>query len=164
MVTFMIDAWEEELGVEVKVGLVDRHEYFYNLEETGAHLFNYGWVADYPDPENFLDVLLHSSRDDARYVNEEFDSLVEQARTERDWDVRLGLYQQAEQLLMDDAGIIPLYHTQDFVVVRPHVEGFRMLPVGQPDLTRLTLNPFERSNRLDWKVTKWLVVSAGHFS
>ncbi len=143
-VTFMIDAWREELGVEVRMEPVDPDTYFYNLEETGAHLFNYGWVADYPDPENFLDVLLHSSRHDARYVNEEFDSLVEQARTERDWDVRLGLYQQAEQLLMDDAGIIPLYHTQDFVVVRPHVEGFRMLPVGQPDLTRIMLNPFER--------------------
>ena len=36
---------------------------------------------------------------------------------------------------MDDAGIIPLFHVQDFVLVRPHVKGFRMLPVGQPALT-----------------------------
>ena len=143
-VRFMINAWEEELGVEVKVKSVPDDEYFYGLEAVAEHLYSYGWVADYPDPENFLDLLLHSSRHDARYLNEEFDSLVEQARTERDWDVRLGLYQQAEQLLMDDAGIIPLYHSQDFVVVRPHIEGFRMLPIGQPDFTRIKLNPFER--------------------
>ena len=42
---------------------------------------------------------------------------------------------------MDDAGIIPLFHVQDFVLVRPHVKGFRMLPVGQPALTGIKLNP-----------------------
>ena len=58
---------------------------------------------------------------------------------EKDYDVRLGLYRQAEQLLMDDAGIIPLYHSQDFVLVRPHVEGFRVLPIGQLDLSGIKL-------------------------
>ena len=143
IVRFMIDAWEEVLGVEVRTEPVPDDEYFYGLEAVAEHMYSYGWVADYPDPENFLDLLLHSSRHDARYINEEFDNLVEQARSERDWDVRLGLYQQAEQLLMDGAGIIPLYHSQDFVVVRPHVEGFRMLPIGQPDLTRIKLNPLD---------------------
>ena len=51
---------------------------------------------------------------------------------------------EAEQLLMDDAGIIPLFHVQDFVLVRPNVEGFRMLPVGQPDLTSIKLKPIPR--------------------
>ena len=46
---------------------------------------------------------------------------------------------------MDDAGIIPLFHVQDFVLVRPHVKGFRMLPVGQPDLTVIKLAPIPRS-------------------
>ena len=142
-VQFMLDSWEENLGVEVKVELVDPDEYFYNLGSTGKHLYSYGWVADYPDSENFLDLLLHSSRHDARYVNEEFDSLVEQARVEMDYDVRLGLYQQAEQLLIDDAGIIPLYHSQDFVLVRPHVEGFRVLPIGQMDLSGIKLGPIQ---------------------
>ena len=46
---------------------------------------------------------------------------------------------------MDDAGIIPLFHVQDFVLVRPNVKGFRMLPVGQPDLTGIKLAPIPRS-------------------
>ena len=142
-VRFMIDAWQEELGVEVTTELVPDDDYFYQLESIGEHLFVYGWVADYADPENFLDLLFHSSRHDGRYGNEEFDRLVEQARVERDHDTRLELYGQAEQLLMDDVAIIPLYHVQDFVVVRPHVEGFRMLPIGQPDLTGIMLNPFD---------------------
>ena len=142
-VRFMIDAWREELGVDVKAEPVPDEDYFYELESVAEHLYSYGWVADYPDPENFLDLLLHSSRHDARYVNEEFDSLVEQARVEKDYDVRLGLYRQAEQLLMDDAGIIPLYHSQDFVLVRPHVEGFRVLPIGQLDLSGIKLGTIQ---------------------
>ena len=141
LVQFMLDSWKENLDLDVKVDLVDGDEYFYNLESLGQHLFNYGWVADYPDPENFLDLLLYSEARDGRYKNKEFDSLVERARVERDRDARLALYQEAEQLLMDGAGIIPLYHAQDYVLIRPHVEGFRMLPTGQPDLTGITLGP-----------------------
>ena len=62
---------------------------------------------------------------------------------EKGYDVRLGLYQQAEQLLMDDAGIIPLFHVQDYVLVRPHVEGFRVLPIGQLDLSGIKLGSIE---------------------
>ena len=121
--------------------MVDPDAYFYNLENVGEHLYTSGWVADYPDPENFLDLLLHSEAHDARYINKEFDRLVEQARVEGDREVRLAFYREAEQLLMDDAGIIPLFHVQDFVLVRPHVTGFRMLPVGQPDLSGIKLRP-----------------------
>ena len=89
----------------------------------------------------------YSGTHDAWYINKEFDLLVEQARVEGDTEVRLAYYREAEQLLMDDAGIIPLFHVQDFVLVRPHVEGFRMLPVGQPDLTGIRLNPIPRSTQ-----------------
>ena len=67
-VQFMIDSWKENLGVEVNLNLVDPEEYYYNLEDQQGHMFTYGWVADYPDPENFLDLLLHSEAHDSRYV------------------------------------------------------------------------------------------------
>ena len=44
---------------------------------------------------------------------------------------------------MDDTGIIPLFHVKDYVLIRPHIEGFTVSPVGQPDLTGIKLNPFE---------------------
>lgn len=143
-VQFMVDSWKENLGVEVTVELLDADTYYSELESMGGHLYTYGWVADYPDPENFLDLLLHSEAHDARYINKEFDALVEQARVEEDRDARLALYQQAEQLLIDDAGIIPLFHVKEYVLIRPHIEGFRVSPVGQPDLTGIVLNPLEQ--------------------
>ncbi len=143
-VMFMVESWKENLGVDVTVDLLDADTYYSELESMGGHLYTYGWVADYPDPENFLDLLLHSEGHDARYINKEFDALVEQARVEENQDVRLTLYQRAEQLLMDDAGIIPLFHVKEYVLIRPHIEGFTVSPVGQPDLTGITLKPLRQ--------------------
>ena len=122
------------------------------VEQLGAVTLADGSKAERADithPEQdgegtILHRLLHSETHDSRYSNPEFDDLVEAARVEANVDVRLGLYRQAEQLLMDDAGIIPLFHVRDYVLVRPQVEGFRVLPLGQPDLTSIKLNPFEQ--------------------
>ena len=136
-VQFMIDSWKENLGVEVNVNLVDPEEYYYNLADQEGHLLTYGWVADYPDPENFLDLLLHSEAQGSRYVNEAFDALVEQARIVQDREARLGLFRLAEQLLIHDTGIIPLFHIQDYVLLKPYVQGFAISPVGQPDIANV---------------------------
>ena len=141
LVQFMLDSWRDELGVEVRTELLDTDAYYYALEEAGDHLFTYGWVADYPDPENFLDLLLHSEAHDTRHVSQRFDVLVERARIEPDRDTRIGLYQQAEQLLMDEAGIIPLFHVKDYVLVRSHVMGFDVSPLGLPKVEAITLGP-----------------------
>ncbi len=139
LIQYMLDGWQEQLGVEVKAGLLDTDTYYYELEETGEHLLMYGWVADYPDPENFLDLLMHSEIHGSRYVSQRFDVLVERARIEPDRETRIGLYQQAEQLLMDDAGIIPLFHIKDYALVRPHVTGFDVSPLGLPKVEGITL-------------------------
>lgn len=139
MVRFLLDSWKENLGVTVTPTLVDPEEYIYHLEEQTGHLFTYGWVADYPDPENFLDLLLHSESHDSRYFNPFYDSLLEQARVTQDREARLRLYQQAEQLLLDDAGIIPLFHVHEFALIQPYVKNFAIGPVGQPVIANVEL-------------------------
>ena len=141
---FMLDAWQEESGVEVAADLIEQGVYYYELEGVAEHMYTYGWVADYPDPENFLDLLLHSESHDSRYRNPQFDSLLIRAKSEPVRDIRLKFYSEAEQLLMDDAGIIPLFHVKDYVLVHPHVRGFGISPFGQPDVTGITLLPIGR--------------------
>jgi len=142
-VQFIIAAWQEVLGIEVEVDLLETDVYYYSLENVVGNLWHSGWVADYPDPENFLDLLLSSHVLEGKYVNERFDNLVEAARTERDRETRLRMYGEAEQLLIDEAGIFPLFHIKDYVLVRPRVEGFRMSALGQPDVAGITLGPIE---------------------
>ena len=140
-VQFIIAAWQEVLGIEVEVDLLETDVYYYSLENVVGNLWHGGWVADYPDPENFLDLLLSSHVLEGKYVNERFDSLIEAARTERDRETRLRMYGEAEQLLIDEAGIFPLFHIKDYVLVRPRVEGFQMNALGQPDVAGITLDP-----------------------
>ncbi|MEE8518483.1 MAG: peptide ABC transporter substrate-binding protein, partial [Dehalococcoidia bacterium] len=143
-VQFMIDEWRQNLDVEVGVHLLEQDAYFYQLAEQVDNIFSYGWQADYPDPQNFLDILLHSKSLDNNiggYANAEFDDLLERARVERDFDARMALYGQAEQVLLDDAGIIPLYHSPDYVLTKPFVEGFKIGPLGIPLLQNVEIGP-----------------------
>ena len=142
-VKFMIDAWREELGVEVQVELFELDLFFYSLEDIVGNLWFSGWVADYPDPENFLDVLLSSHTFEDRYVNDEFDSLIDQARTERDRATRLRLYAEAEQLMIEEAGLFPLFHVNDYALINPRVQGFHISPLAQPILNQVTLSPLQ---------------------
>ncbi len=143
LVQFMIAAWKEELSVDVRVELFERDVYYYALEGVVGNLWHSGWVADYPDPENFLDLLLSSHILDGKYVNDRFDSLVKNARTERSREARLRMYGEAEQLLIDEAGIFPLFHVNDYILVRSRVQGFRMNALGQPDVAGITLAPVQ---------------------
>lgn len=141
---FMIDEWQRNLGVTVSVRTLDPDAYYYALANEIDNLFDYGWIADYPDPQNFLDVLLHSSSVEnnvGHYANAKYDQLIEDARTERDQARRMELYQEAEQILVNDAAIIPLYHAPDYVLTKPYVQGFTIGPLGIPLLHNVVIGP-----------------------
>jgi len=143
-VQFLIDSWNTNLGIEVQVRALAPEAYFYQLYEELDNLFDYGWIADYPDPENFLDVLLHSEaleNNIGHYNNPEYDRLLEAARSEEDMPTRMGLYNEAERLLLADAAIIPLFHSPDYILTKPNVDGFIMGPLGVPLLQNVTINP-----------------------
>jgi oligopeptide transport system substrate-binding protein len=143
---FMIDQWRQNLGVTVDVRTLEPDAYYYALATEIDNLFDYGWIADYPDPQNFLDVLLHSTSVDnnvGHYTNAAYDALIEEARTEQDQARRMALYQEAEQILVDDAAIIPLYHAPDYVLTKPYVQGFSIGPLGIPLLHNVVIGPRE---------------------
>jgi oligopeptide transport system substrate-binding protein len=143
---FMIDDWRRNLGVTVEVRTLVPDAYYYALANEVDNLFDYGWIADYPDPQNFLDVLLHSTSVDNNvggYNNSDYDRLIEEARTEQDQNRRMALYQQAEAILVNDAAIIPLYHSPDYVLTKPYVQGFSIGPLGIPLLHNVVIGPRE---------------------
>jgi len=137
----LVDMWRRNLGVEVKVRQLEPEKYAYVLREEKDHMFELGWVADYPDPQNFLDVLFHSGAEEniGEYHNPRFDALLEQARAERDGKARLALYRQAEELLVQDAACLPLFFDVDYVLVKPYVKGFVGTPMPIPWLKYIWL-------------------------
>jgi oligopeptide transport system substrate-binding protein len=95
-------------------------------------MFLTGWIADYPDPQNFLDQLFRtgSGENEGEYSNASVDALLAEARQERDPSKRVQLYQQAERAILEDGAAIPLFHSTRYVLVKPYVKNFLVGPFG----------------------------------
>ena len=118
--------WQEHLGIETAFVGTATNDLRAAIAESGAHVFEYGWVADYPDPENFLDVLFHSRsvNNTGRYTNAAVDRLLERARVEQDPEARFALYEEANRLMLEDTAAIPLGYQSDHILVKPYVSGW----------------------------------------
>jgi oligopeptide transport system substrate-binding protein len=124
--------WQQNLGVTIIIENLEPNQY-QDLLHSGQHgqIIDQGWCADYPDPENFADVLFHSGAQQnlGNYSNPDFDALLEQARVERDVTKRIQLYQQAEQMLVTDAPALFIMHSISYVLVKPYVQGYMLTPI-----------------------------------
>ncbi len=115
--------WQDNLGVRIQYRALGR-AYFYQLPavvEAGFNLYSYGWLADYPDPHNFLDVLFHteSPNNDGKSGSEEIDELLEAARTAG--EDRLEQYQEIERMMIQEAVAFPLFFGSDFILASERV-------------------------------------------
>jgi oligopeptide transport system substrate-binding protein len=132
-VAALADMWQQYLGVTIKVENLD-YNFYYEQIFSGNHgqIFDGGWCADYPDPENFADVLFHSGvpQNHGGYSNPELDALLESARVEPDVTRRIDMYQQAERIIVDDAPVLFLTHSLSYQLVQPYVKGFVYTPIS----------------------------------
>jgi ABC-type transport system substrate-binding protein len=134
-VSAMAEMWQKNLGVTITVENLESN-FFYDQILAGNHgqLIDGGWCADYPDPENFADVLFHtgSQQNNGGYSNPQLDALLEQARVEQDVTKRIALYQQAEQMIVDDAPVLFTTHSLSYQLVKPYVKGYVFTPIDIP--------------------------------
>ncbi|MEA3408391.1 MAG: peptide ABC transporter substrate-binding protein [Chloroflexota bacterium] len=116
----------ESLGLDVMVQQVDWPHFLDDLSTRRYQMFSTGWIADYPDPQDFLDILFHSksAQNHTGYHNQRVDDLLEEARTEDNAKAREELYREAERIIVREAPIIPLYHNVNYHLVKPYVKGF----------------------------------------
>lgn len=131
----ILEMWEKTLGVEVEIQQVEWATYLEDLNQRKFQLFSLGWQADYPDPQDFLDILFHtdSETNHGAYSSDEVDALLEEARVERDPGKRVELYNTAEQMIIDDAPWVPLwYEGESHVLIKPYIKDYRLLPMTVP--------------------------------
>ena len=102
------------------------------MAERKLPVFLRGWVADVPDPENFLAKLFQSTSpwNYMGYANATVDGLLEKARAEPDVPRRVELYRRAEELVMDDAPVIPVLHQTYERLFQPYVKGVEVSGLG----------------------------------
>jgi oligopeptide transport system substrate-binding protein len=140
----MAQMWQQNLGVEITIENLEPNRY-YDLLYSGQHgqIFDGGWCADYPDPENFADVLFHTGAQQnlGNYSNPALDALLDEARTEQDVTRRIALYQQAERILVEDAAALFTTHSLSYILVKPYVRGYVLTPIDIPLERYLWLEP-----------------------
>jgi oligopeptide transport system substrate-binding protein len=143
IVETIVESYKKNLGVDISVEQTPWTEFLADLSKADMpyQMYSLGWVADYPDPQDFLEVLFHSSssQNQGGYSNPKVDALLDRARGAQDPKERLALYQQAEQMILDDAAWIPLYFSVENWLVKPYVQGFWIPPLHVPKFQYISI-------------------------
>ncbi|MEN6478382.1 MAG: peptide ABC transporter substrate-binding protein [Anaerolineales bacterium] len=132
---------EESLGIAMTAEQVDWADMLEDMNRQRYQLYSAGWIADYPDPQNFIDVQFYSksAQNHTGYANSEVDALLEKARVEQDEGRRSELYAEAERIVLNDAPWITLTHGYAYYLVKPYVQGFRGDAALYPWLCDITI-------------------------
>lgn len=127
----IVQFWKDNLGVDVKIQQAESGTFFQDIDNGRYQMFHLGWIMDYPDPEDVLDVLFYSKskQNSTRYTNPDIDAKLEAARTETDTETRLAIYQDVEKSLIRDAVWIPMFFETRYLLVKPYVKGLDFPPL-----------------------------------
>ena len=135
--------WQDNLGIEIELQAVETAAYLRELDRGTFQMVSAGWIADYPDPEDFVGKLFESTSTLNRigYANAEVDALIRRAAVERDQELRFRLYREAEQFVIDDAAIIPTFWPVDHLLVRNCVKNWPDLGTVVPKFRYIEIDP-----------------------
>jgi peptide/nickel transport system substrate-binding protein len=118
----------EEIGFKIQVEVVQKSLLLDMTSNSKALFFRGSWIADYPDAENYLSVFYSKNPappNYTRYNNPAFDAMFEKALAETNDSVRYGLYRQADQIMINDAPVVPLWYDVVIRLVQPSVKDFQ---------------------------------------
>ncbi len=123
--------WLNNLGIEVEIAVMDWATVQQYRKTSDCEIARQGWIGDYTDPATFFDLFTSGAgTNDGHYNNPEYDSLVISARTEQDPVKRMAMYHQAEEIIMNDMGIIPIVFYADDVLTQSYVTGVGVTGTG----------------------------------
>jgi ABC-type transport system substrate-binding protein len=131
----------DKVGVDLQLKKIPWQNYAASIRSGSYSLFRLGWDADYADPDNLLYFNFDSAEKQqgnlTGYDNAGFDALLQQARGEQDPERRQEIYRKAEQMLLADAPIIPLFQQVVLFGLRKGITGFDVDLLGRVDFAQI---------------------------
>ncbi|WP_294376083.1 peptide ABC transporter substrate-binding protein [uncultured Clostridium sp.] len=125
------DMWKTNLGIDVQLQSQEWKVFIATRNDKNYEVARDGWGADYVDPMTFLDIFQSTSgQNNTGYNNPEYDKVIAEARAEQDASKRFELLRQAEDMLMEDMPVIPLYYDTVPMGVKSYVKGLNVSPLG----------------------------------
>ncbi|MDI7259229.1 MAG: ABC transporter substrate-binding protein [Thermodesulfobacteriota bacterium] len=125
----------ENIGINIQVQFETNWKKFEEMMVSyKTPMFRYAWYADFPDPDNFLGILFHSKSkyNYMAYHNPEVDRLLDRARVERDYLKRMEIYRKVEEIVLEDAPIVPTINHLFQMAYQPYVRGIEVNALGNP--------------------------------
>jgi peptide/nickel transport system substrate-binding protein/oligopeptide transport system substrate-binding protein len=134
----IIQSYLSKAGIEVVIRQLEWSAFKDAVNKGEPELFWLSWWADYPDPENFLFPLFHSSNigpagNKTRYCNKTVDDLIEQGQSSLTEHDRNSYYRRAEEMIIKDTPLVPFWHRTDFLIKQPWVKGYKVYPIYTMD-------------------------------
>ena len=127
---YLQSAWGE-LGVNTEIKIIEWASFTPTRRNGDYDIARNGWVYDYDDPSNMLNLFESTNgNNDGRYNNPEYDALIASARETVDKAEHYQLLHEAEQLLLNDMGMIPIAYNNDFWLQKPELQGTWHSPYG----------------------------------
>ena len=126
--TAIASMWKKTLGVrtelinqEWKVFLRTR------LDRNTTQIIREGWIAQYDDPLTFLSLFVSDNVQNASgFSNEMYDNLIKRAENSENLNSRIKLLNQAEQILLEEVPVVPIYTPEVYHLVKPYIKGFNV--------------------------------------
>jgi len=132
----------EDIGFKIQVEVIQKSLLLEMTSTSKALFFRGSWIADYPDAENYLSVFYSKNPappNYTRYNNPHFDAAFEKAIAETNDSLRYELYRRADQIMMQDAPVVPLWYDVVVRLVQPWVTGFQPNALNLLELRRVQL-------------------------
>ncbi|MGI6457797.1 MAG: ABC transporter substrate-binding protein [bacterium] len=129
-----------DVGIHINLEMVEWSQHIQAIDDGKYAFFRLGWIADYPDPENYL-MLMWSKNfppegpNYSRYSNPEFDALFEKSITIQDREERFKLYHEAERIAVEEAPWLFLFYTKRFRLKQPYLHNLELNAQEFPLLT-----------------------------
>lgn len=132
-----------ELGIELEINQMESGAYQEYTADGNHDIYMGAWGTVTLDADYGLYPMFHSENIGApgnrtRYVNDKVDALLDDARTETDEEERMQLYEDAQQIIVDEAPLVPMYHSVLLAGLQEDLTGYYQYPSSFPYLKDLT--------------------------
>ena len=117
--------WKDILNINVTLSNQDWKVYLSRIQSLDYQIARAAWIGDYPDPNSFLDMFVtNGGNNQTGWSNEKYDDLISAAAREKNPRKRYQIFQQAEEILMEDSPIMPIYTYTRILLKHPSVKGW----------------------------------------
>lgn len=145
---------KENLNVDIEINNVPLAEHIDNMTSGKSEMFRFSWIADYPDPETYMTLFYgkhvptntteKSYINYTRFKNARFDSLFEASFKESDKAKRYAILAQAEQIVIDEAPVMPIFYDENFRLEQLNVRNFPENAMNYMDLSVVYMIPKDK--------------------